>query len=228
MRDDICTIPVSEVFEVSDGCPICRMRSTVEEHIVDYIMGAAMMEPYIRIETNKYGFCSNHLLKMHSHRGRLALALMLQTHIDCVNDDIFKRKLFNNAKVKNEKIKKLNDSCFVCNKINWGMDRMVETVYRCYETESDFRKLFDNQPMFCMEHYELLVGRFNKRNMARHGDEFLKSLRAINSKYISALSDDLKNYCKIYSYQNNKEDCDWQNAKDSVERTISFLSGEKF
>ena len=56
MRDDICTIPVSEVFEVNDGCPICRMKKTVEDHIIDYIMGAAMMEPDVRIETNKKGF----------------------------------------------------------------------------------------------------------------------------------------------------------------------------
>lgn len=35
MRDDICTIPVSEVFEKTDGCPICRMRDTIEERMID-------------------------------------------------------------------------------------------------------------------------------------------------------------------------------------------------
>ena len=44
MRDDICTIPVSEVFEHNDGCPICRMRDTIEERMTDYILGDAMME----------------------------------------------------------------------------------------------------------------------------------------------------------------------------------------
>lgn len=38
MREDICTIPVSEVFEPKDGCPICRMRDTVETRMVEYIM----------------------------------------------------------------------------------------------------------------------------------------------------------------------------------------------
>ena len=36
MRDDICTIPVSEVFEVNDGCPICRMRDIIEERIIEW------------------------------------------------------------------------------------------------------------------------------------------------------------------------------------------------
>ena len=35
MRQDICTIPISEVFEVNDGCPICRMRETVEKRIIE-------------------------------------------------------------------------------------------------------------------------------------------------------------------------------------------------
>ena len=60
MRDDICTIPVSEVFEVNDGCPICRMRDMLEQRTVEYIMGAAMMEPDVRIETNRAGFCHVH------------------------------------------------------------------------------------------------------------------------------------------------------------------------
>ena len=63
MRDDICTIPVSEVFEESDGCPICRMYETVEDRIITYILGDAMMEPDVRIETNKVGFCEKHLCR---------------------------------------------------------------------------------------------------------------------------------------------------------------------
>ena len=33
MRQDICTIPISEIFEVNDGCPICRMREVIEKHL---------------------------------------------------------------------------------------------------------------------------------------------------------------------------------------------------
>ena len=31
MRDDICTIPISEIFEENDGCPICRMYEKKEK-----------------------------------------------------------------------------------------------------------------------------------------------------------------------------------------------------
>ena len=49
MREDITSIPISDVFEPRDGCPICRMRNLLEERVADYITGPAMMEPDVRI-----------------------------------------------------------------------------------------------------------------------------------------------------------------------------------
>ena len=51
MRESILTIPVTDIFEPKCGCPICRLRDTLEQRTVEYIMGAAMMEPDVRIET---------------------------------------------------------------------------------------------------------------------------------------------------------------------------------
>ncbi|MCQ2441085.1 MAG: DUF6062 family protein [Clostridia bacterium] len=223
MRDDICTIPVSEVFEVKDGCPICRMYNTVEERIIDYIMGDAMMEPDVRIETNKTGFCLNHYDKMLSHRGRLQLALMLETHIKSVEDDIFGKKFFNSSNKKAQKAKDLSNSCFICNKIEWGISRMIDTVYRCYENERDFRELFNTQPQFCLKHFELLISGADKRKMPHYLKEFTDSLTSITGEYAKSLYNDISKYCSMYDYRNNRPDADWGNSKDSVERTIDFL-----
>ena len=81
MQDSIYTIPISEVFEPKDGCPICRMRDMLETRGIDYIMGAAMMEPDVRIETNRLGFCKLHYDKMLQQKNRLSLALMLESHL---------------------------------------------------------------------------------------------------------------------------------------------------
>lgn len=213
MRNDICTIPVNEVFETVDGCPICRMRHTVEEHILDYIMGAAMMEPDVRIETNRLGFCPDHLDKMMARRGRLSLALMLDTHLEDV------KKI-----IKNEnKAKELEKSCFICQKIEWGMSRMIETVCRSYETDRDFRNLFDAQEVFCLSHYNLLNSASDKKTMRKYHREFKKSLYDTTSAYLETLEADLKKYCSMYDYRNNGEEADWGNSRDSVERTVEFL-----
>ena len=60
MREDITTIPINDVFEPHDGCPLCRMRDMLEERSTVYITGAAMMEPDVRIKTNEKGFFYKH------------------------------------------------------------------------------------------------------------------------------------------------------------------------
>ena len=228
MRDDICTIPVSEVFEESDGCPICRMYATVEARILDYIMGDAMMEPDVRIETNKTGFCTDHFDKMMARRGRLQLALMLESHIATVHKGIFDKKLFNGAQKKADKAGKLTESCFICDKIEWGVSRMFETIYRCYENERDFRELFNAQPQFCLPHYERLINGLDKRKCPRYGGEMADNLTRITGAYAKSLCDDVSKYCSMYDYRNaSAEQKDWGNSKDSVERTVGFLTGRR-
>lgn len=223
MRDDICTIPVSEVFEVNDGCPLCRMQHTVEQHLITYILGDAMMEPDVRIETNKTGFCSEHYDKMMAHRGRLQLALMLETHIKEIETQIFDKKFFNSADKKAAKVQTVSDSCFICNKVNWGMERMIETIYRCYEKESDFRELFNNQPQFCMHHFKVLAMGADKKSMPKYSSEFKENLTRITSDYVKSLGEDISKYCSMYDYRNRGSN-DWGNSADAVERAISFLT----
>ena len=228
MRDDICTIPVSEVFEVNDGCPICRMRDTVEKHIVDYIMGAAMMEPDVRIETNKRGFCEHHLNQMMDCRGRLQLALMLQTHIDEINNKVLGGGILTSDTKRGEKAKTISESCFICDKIEFGLSRMIETIYRCYENERDFRDMFNGQSAFCLPHYERLMAGASKKTMRSKSGEFSKNLTRITTDYSKKLYDQLTDYCKIYDYRSKKADADNMEAKQAVERTVAFLNGRYF
>ncbi|MDR0987152.1 MAG: DUF6062 family protein, partial [Ruminococcus sp.] len=94
MRESILTIPITEVLEPNDecSCPLCRMENELCERTVEYIMGAAMMEPDVRIETNKLGFCDKHFARMLKQKNRLSLALMLQTHLDKISQDVLESK----------------------------------------------------------------------------------------------------------------------------------------
>ncbi len=224
MRDDICTIPVSEIFEENDGCPICRMYKRAEDRIVDYILGDAMMEPDVRIATNKVGFCERHYDKMLSHRGRLQLSLMLQTHIDEINRDIFDKKLLSNSK-KGEKAGKISETCFICDKIEFGVSRMLETIYRTYENERDFRAMFDSQPQFCLPHFEMLMAGYDKKKMKRYGSEFVSSLTRITGDYSRELYKNISEYCKVYDYRFKGEKKPSEAELNSVENAIAFLTG---
>ena len=227
MRDDICTIPISEIFEENDGCPICRMYERAEKRIVEYILGDAMMEPDVRIATNKVGFCQHHYDKMLSTRGRLQLSLMLQTHIDEINKGIFTKNIFTPTSKKGSKAAKISESCFICDKIEFGLSRMLETIYRTYETERDFREMFNGQPQFCLPHFERLVAEFDKKKMKKYGSEFLQNLTRITSDYSKKLYGDISEYCTLYDYRARDEKKASDEVLNSVENTVNFLTGRK-
>ncbi len=84
MKERIYTIPINEAFEVRDGCPMCRLFEQLEKNSLSYVMGGAMMEPDVRLQTNKLGFCGKHLADMMSMNNRLSLALMLESHLSDV------------------------------------------------------------------------------------------------------------------------------------------------
>jgi len=230
MRDDICTIPISEVFETVCGCPVCRMFDTVQGRILDYTMGSAKMEPDVRQETNRIGFCSSHLDMMLHRSGRLGLALMLESHLnEILNTHLSKNGLFDKSPMKKTgELSKMESSCFICEKINWGMERMVDMIFRLYESESDFRRLFDAQDDFCLSHYTLLMSGANKKTMPTHHADFTKVLVSITSAHLKILSENVHKYCGLYDYRSAGQDpAESEEYRDAVEKAVAFLSAKE-
>lgn len=229
MRENIYTIPVKDVFDIKNGCPLCRMRDTIENRILDYIMGPAMMEPDIRGQTNQQGFCPTHFKMMVGRRGRLSLALILESHLDEIINSMEGKKglLAPSASKQAEHMGKIIDGCFVCQKIEWGFGRMIDTIYMLYETQADFRDLFNGQPGFCLPHYQMLLAGCSKKVMKQKYKDFQDNLTRITDEYLKQLKSDVKHFTSMYDYRNNTEGADWGNSRDSIERAIEFLTSRR-
>lgn len=225
MRESILTIPVSEIFEPKCGCPICRMRDMLEQRTIEYIMGAAMMEPDVRMETNRLGFCKTHFEQMRDCKNRLSLALMLQSHLQDIQKNIFNRKnIFEGKTAKQKKVSQINNDCFVCSKIEWGMSRLMVTFFEMFVKSREFRELFSEQEMLCMPHYDLLVSMSVDSIDKKYQKQFIESCGELVKKYLDILENDVSHYCKMYDYRNTGKNADWGNSKDSIERSIKFLT----
>jgi hypothetical protein len=227
MREDICTIPVSEGFEPKDGCPICRMRAIAEKRAVDYIMGAAMMEPDVRIKTNEQGFCRDHFRMLLGAKNRLSLALMLDSHLNELEKCMFAADRPGLLQPSGKKLAyravRMQESCFLCDKLEYGMEHMLETVCLTYERDKGFRDLFDQQPMFCLPHCALLIDSIPPRMDKSRAKEMTAAVRRITLDYLKSLGEDVRHFCKMFDYHNNGEDADWGNSRDSIERAVDFL-----
>lgn len=223
MRESLLTIPINEIFEPKCGCPICRMRDMLEQRTVDYIMGAAMMEPDVRIETNKLGFCNTHFRQMLRQKNRLSLALMLQTHIEECSGCIGSRKGLLLPK-KQRKISEINSSCFVCSKVDWGMERLLVTFFEMLGN-AEFRALFEQQEYICLPHYDLLAALAPSRLQKSALSGFTASLEALTKKGADRLYADVSKFCSMYDYRS--ADADWDGSEDAIERSVAFLTGRE-
>ncbi len=226
MQEKIYTIPVNEAFEQTDECPFCVMYNKLESNEIDLITGASMMEPDIRIKTNELGFCREHFAKMFAKPQRLPLALTLQTHLDELRKDVRTGALFGDPAAKVVKrLEKLEHDCYVCQRIDRHFPRMIETACSLFENEREFRDKFLSQKFFCLPHYKLLLEAAKRVCSKKAYPELVKAADAVIKAYMDSLYDDVSLFAKKFDY--NYRDTPWGTAKDSVERTIKFLTSDK-
>lgn len=230
MRESILTIPINEVFEPKCGCPICQMRDTVEQHISEYIMGAAMMEPDVRIETNKLGFCHTHFEMLLQQNNRLSLGLMLNTHLQSLRSEIFEKKsIFFSKGAKAKKASEIEETCFVCSKVDWGIDHMMETLFTMYQKDEAFRRLFREQEYICIPHYNLLMSKAAVKLTKGDLNSFVKDLDKLVSDYMAKLNEDVDMFCNSFDYRNagKLHTPEYEHVRTSVDRAIEFITGRK-
>ncbi len=232
MREQIYTIPINEAFEKAltnepCDCPFCLLHQMLENNELELIMGASMMEPDVRIETNKKGFCKHHFDRLYENGNRLGLALVLESHLAEIEKKIFEGGTLFDGKGEKEqnKLKTLDSTCYVCDRMNDSLMKMFDNAIYLWETEEDFREKFKAQKYFCLPHYRTLL-EFGRNGLSKKDfAEFFKTAREIEKTYLSELSGDISWFCKKFDYRYDDEP--WYNAKDAIPRTLAFLTSGK-
>jgi len=233
MTEKLYTIPVNEAFDAcaedhSRGCPFCRLYNMLESNELDTILGAAMMEPDIRIKTNAQGFCPTHFDMMFVRKNRLGLALMLESHLDEIRNDMEKNgiaAIFSSVgSVAPVRLNKLDSSCYICGRIEYSFSRMLKNAALLWDEESEFREKITKQPYFCLPHFRMWLESAKNELSKKRYPAFYDSISEVTYRYFDELRGDVSHFCKKFDYR--YEDEPWGNSKDAVERAIKFLSAD--
>lgn len=227
MKEHIYTIPVNEAFDTStDGCPFCRLFKKLEQDELEIILGASMMEPDIRQKTNEFGFCNRHFSKMFEMKNRLGLALILESHLDSLKKELKTGNLFSRdiAQKSVSRIQELEESCYVCSRIEDKLSKMFVTAAYLFDEEKEFRQKFLSVPYFCLPHYRRLMLAAKGALPKESYNELVKAANQKITGYLDSLKEDVSWFAKKFDYRYDAEP--WGNSKDSVERSIRFLGGE--
>ena len=233
MKEQLYTIPVNDAFAVDCECPVCNMYASLEREAIEFTMGPSYMEDDVRMETNRTGFCSHHVKQLYRHQNRLGLALMLHTHMQRTNQDLeqllkntgtpAKKGLFSkktdNISPVTEYIQNLNNSCYICNRVEAVFKRYLVTIFHCYEHDEEFRSRFAASKGFCTKHFGMLYDMAASQLSAKHLEEFIQTLNQVYLTNMKRVTDDLEWFTDKFDYRN--EDAPWKNSKDALPRSMT-------
>ena len=233
MKEQLYTIPVNDAFDKDCECPICAMRKVLETNAVEYTMGPSYMEDDVRMNTDKMGFCREHMNMLLLQKNKLGLALILKTHIDHTNKEIQKLtqkpikagSLFKKAAENPvfDYTEKLTHSCFICDRINHTFDRYIHTVLQLWKTDEAFRNKYASSKGFCTEHFGVLVKAAQGSLKGSQLDEFLKVTTKLYLDNMQRLADDLEWFTDKFDYR--YKDAPWCNSKDAIPRAVIKTNG---
>lgn len=228
MKEKIYTIPLNEAFETSCECPLCKLEQQLEQEAVDYTLGAAMMEPDFRIESNEKGFCNHHYSLLFSQKNKLSLALILETHLQEIIEklDSLKTNPEKSAFLKkptNNKLFNSCSSCIVCDKINNTMERYIDVFFYMWSKDENFKNKVLKSKGFCLKHFETLFKNAYKYLNKNEAQNFLNILKDKEKDELMRIHEDIHKFTLKFDYRN--KDMDWGTAIDAPIRTVEKLSG---
>lgn len=235
MKEKLYTIPVNDAFHTDRECPVCMMAQKLETGAIEFTMGPSYMEDDVREMTSRLGFCEKHLGMLYQNQNRLGLALILQSQMDKLLEDVEKltkaeegaaaRSLFckKTAPAKlTEHLQELQGSCYICDKIDRTLERYIATIFYLYHTSEEFRSMLSECKGFCTSHYAALYEAAPKHLNGEELAVFLKLLNKLYMENLKRVREDLEWFINKFDYRYQEEP--WKNAKDALPRTIQKLS----
>lgn len=253
MKEQIYTIPVTEVFREECECPLCLLEKKLESEYIEYMLGPSLMEPDSRKETNNKGFCIHHYELLYNKKeNRLGLGLMIDTHLVQQNDKLksifesgraafkkdseastfkaisnkFAAKQTDTDKTIDELISLLayiEDNCVVCDKLEYTMDRYVDVILYLWSKEPDFKELFNKKKGFCLKHLKLILEGSKKHLNSKQRAVFVDALMTLQIPNMERIQKEVNWFTQKFDYRNN--DAPWGESKDALPRSMQKIAG---
>lgn len=241
MKEQIYTIPVNEAYDTDCECPMCLLEKKLESETLGYTLGAAMMEPDFRENSNKSGFCNHHFSMLFAMPNKLPLALILDTHLEEITKTIdslsksadklksakagiFKRTTSSEfAAALSSLLTQIADGCIVCDKINHTMKRYADVILYMWANDELFREKFDKSKGLCLKHMKLLCDTSPKSLNDAQSAQFLSSMFSKQKSELERIQKDIHKFTLKFDYSN--KDMEWGTAQDAPVRTIEKISG---
>ena len=231
MPEKIFTIPLNEAFDRMEGCPLCHLRDRLEEQTLDSALGAAIMEPSVRIEMNKEGFCHDHLSAMYRRKNKLALGLILESHLDELGSLLEapvsggKKGLFSKKPEGEDAAEALTEqvkNCYVCRRVHATERRYASNAAWLWESDPAFRDKLQRQPYFCLSHTALLLRAGKQELKEKDYSSLYAALTSVTKTALSTLRENVTAFTVSFDHRNAEKPLS-EEERSALERAVTML-----
>lgn len=240
MREQIHTVQVNEAFDSGDECPFCWLERQAEHSAIRYTLGpgASYMEPDVRAETDRTGFCGAHLQKMYDYGNSLGSALIMQTYMNILLEEMDRQMKDYELPAKRSIFRKKTDSagadglvewarqkgssCWICSRVEYNMRRYYATFFALVK-DAEFRAKVERSNGFCMRHFARLMERAGEELPNGQREWFYDAVFTLMRENMARVKGDLDWFIEKFDYRNAS--ADWRNSRDAVSRTMQKLQG---
>ncbi len=235
MKYHIDTIPVWDALNENSECLICSIEDKLEQKYVDFYLGDSVMQPDIRQNINKTGFCHKHYQMMNNRTKKLPLGLACYTRIEYLRENLDKYFDIMTSEEKALKktraiecvkyIKGITSTCAVCDNVEENIKRYLYTFIHLWKTDKEFADNFMESKGLCLQHFAQLIEFSKKEFNDKITLGLTKDLAQVQKKNLQRLSEEVKYFNDKFDHRN--VDKPWGTAKDAIPRVINKLSGHK-
>ncbi len=209
MKEHNYTIPLTEALAAGPSCFLCKIEDELTERAMEYYMGAAVMEPRVRIETNEKGFCRTHAECMRAMPKKLPLILALETRLLVLKKELEKAKTPGKAP---------KTTCAVCERAAGQMEKCIENCVWLLQKEPQFLEMYLASEGVCLHHFGLLSAKMGRGDRALY-----QKLHQHMTDKLETLSVEIQSFAKSFDYRFRPEA-----GMDKVpQKAVETLTGRK-
>jgi hypothetical protein len=221
---------VHDAYQRGGECPLCDLEEAAEQTYLRSFQHSRVMEPSVRVQTNKEGFCADHHRKLYTGENKLGVGLVIHTRLQSVAaelDDILGKSVGKRGVPRAaERVRALEESCFLCRMLGQDRQRYAFTILYLWARDPDFPAVFRASRGFCLPHFRVMLEEGLRAMRGDRLERWLAEAGPLMQDSLRSLERDLHAFTQLHRAENSSLGTDAE--RTALARTLQKLAGGTF
>jgi hypothetical protein len=229
---------VHDAYAAGGECPLCTLMDGVERTYLLSFQGSRVMEPNVRVQTNRLGFCPEHSRRLYRGENKLGLSLVVHTHLTEKLPEL-KRRMEDalqpgDRRKGREKaaepldslldyLESLRKGCFICDMLAADLKRYAFTIVYLWKGDAEFLPTFRASRGFCIGHLPPVIEQARRMLRERELEGFLKDIVPLMTGSLEKLERELFEFTQLFHDANRTLGS--EEIRTALARTLQKLAG---